>query len=211
MLTAGRTPPPGAAFLLSPPGQERPPWLPPCATRRGRSPSPAARLISPAQPLARGGGPWGRARPAHWLGRCADPPGRPPPLQRASGAKALPGGRGGPGAVPSLGTFKGQIHVICPASRGNTVSLQHVGHCIYSTRRFRLGQTWTLGPRPRARLALTSGLHETHSWPRHFGPFSFFFVTVSLTKASCLDVGLYRVVCCHKSIKIRQSKYTNVI
>ena len=54
-------------------------------------------------------------------------------LQRATGAKALPGGRGGLGAVPLLGTFKGQIHVICPASAGNTVSLQHVGRCIYST------------------------------------------------------------------------------
>lgn len=169
MVTAGRTPPPGAALSLSLPGLTRPPLLSPCATRRGRLSRPATRLICPAQPLARGGGPRGRARPAHWLGRCSDPP-APPPLQRATGAKALPGGRGGPGAVPPPGTFKGQIHVICPATRGNTVSLQHVGSCIYSTRRLRPGRTWarTRDPRPPAGLALTSGLHATRYWPRHF-------------------------------------------
>ncbi|XP_073758330.1 uncharacterized protein [Callorhinus ursinus] len=82
MVTAGRTQPPGAALALAlslslspPPGQARPPALRPCATLRGRSAPPAALLISPAQSLARGGGtPGGRARTAHWLGRCLDTP-----------------------------------------------------------------------------------------------------------------------------------------
>lgn len=59
-----------------------PPYMPRAASRERRR-DPGAR----------------RAPRIGWAGAWT-PPRRPPPRQRATGAKALPGGRGGPGAVP---------------------------------------------------------------------------------------------------------------
>lgn len=89
----------------------------------------------------------------------------PPPLQRALGAKTLPGARGGLGGCAcSLGRLKGKFMLSLPASRGNTVSLLPVGRCIYSSRGFSLGTTWgQRGPPPpmlQAKLSLTSILHH---------------------------------------------------
>ena len=141
MVTAGRTPPPGAALSLSSPDQAQSPRLCPCATRRGRSFRPSARLICPAQPLAREVGTPGPCAPRALAGQVRGPPPPAGPLlcRGQRGRRRFREAGGGPGTVPLLGTFKGRIHVICPASRGNTVSVQHVGRCIYSTRRLSPG------------------------------------------------------------------------
>lgn len=46
------------------------------------------------------------------------------------------------GCACSLGRLKGKFMLSVPGSRGNTMSLLHVGRCIYSSRWFSLGTTW---------------------------------------------------------------------
>lgn len=104
-------------------------------------------------------------RSAHWLGRCLDTPSSSPSSAEGNGGEGASGRQGWAGGCAfSLGRLKGKFMLSVPASRGNTMSLQHVGRCIYSTRRLRLGltcgQTWDPMP-PQAGLSLTSGLHGT--------------------------------------------------
>lgn len=148
------------------PGQAPPPRLRPCTTRRDRPPDRSPPYIPGSASRERRRDPGERAA-AHWLGCSPDSPSPspPPPLQRALGAKTLPGARGGLGGCAcSLGRLKGKFMLSLPASRGNTVSLLPVGRCIYSSRGFSLGTTWgQRGPPPpmlQAKLSLTSILHH---------------------------------------------------
>lgn len=119
MMTAGRTQPPGAALSLSPPpGQAPPPRLRPCATRRGRLPRPASLLISPARPLARGGGTPEPCAQCALAGQVLGHPPAVPLLCRGQrGRRRFREAGVGRGLCLQLGTFKGQIHVICPSKQ----------------------------------------------------------------------------------------------
>lgn len=74
-----------------------------------------------------------------WAGAWT-PPWPPPSSAEGKGGEGASGRQGWAGGCAcSLGRLKGTFMLSVPATRGNTVSLQRVGHCIYSTRRLRLG------------------------------------------------------------------------
>lgn len=114
------------------------------ARREGAGSLPPQPSLYPPPSLSREEeGPRGRAHIAHWLGRCSDTPSPSPCSAEGNwgeGASGLQGWAGG--CAFSLGRLKGKFMLSVPASRGNTMSLQHVGRCIYSTRRLRLWPTW---------------------------------------------------------------------
>lgn len=115
-----------------------PPRSGPCALRTGRWPGPPPSLYAPPGLSREEAEPGARALRIGWQVR--DTPARTPLCRGHWGRRHFREVGLGRGLCLQLGTFKGQIHVICPSARtGNTVSLQHVGRCIYSTRRLSLG------------------------------------------------------------------------
>lgn len=145
MMTAGRTQPARSralALAYARPGTASPSPTLRHANAEGPLARPAALLISPAQGLARAAAP-GPARAVRigWAG--ARTPGAVPRLAEGIGGEGASGRQGWAGGCTfSLGRLKGIFMLSARASGGNTVSLRHVGRCIYSTRGLSLGPTW---------------------------------------------------------------------
>lgn len=186
-------------MLLPTPSQAPPPRLRPCATLRGRPPDRSPPYIPGSASRERRRDPGKRAARIGWAGVWTAPLHPPPtPLQRALGAKTLPGARAGLGGCAcSLGHLKGKFMLSVPASRGNTVSLPpHAGRCIYSSRGFSLGQSRGQrgGPVPQAKLSLTSVLHGCIPGQEISDCHPFLLVRAFPARARCLDLVLCRAL-----------------